>query len=233
MSIEKKAYPQTAKEARSLQSKSSPMFAGREADTSSQLLSPDIDKFLLDVNSALQAQPPSPPPPPPPTSVPNFDQTTSDNNQCRGHKPRPTVAAKFTGETQISSLGATDPSDICNGVTGAGIAIKTPSIEGDGVHRRGSVQEQSSPDGRHPLQTASPSTEIALASGPQGSSPEGIGADPGEVRADAASKIQQWYRRQRDERMNREVQSLLQEKKDELNRSRMEEEGRARNEVAT
>ncbi len=218
----KRRYPPVPK-VEDLQSLSTPSLdlvgtQPADVDTSSRSLSPDVDKFLLDVNSALQNQSPSPPPVPAP-SLGGRGATESSRHKGR-NKPRPVVVAKFTGGCQTLPPEQTSA------------PLKVCSREGNGGTEIGT--KQSSTNGGHvPPPATLPSADGGL--GPQApsnsSSVAPAGVNDSGARANAATRIQRWYRRQREAVVTREVQSFLQGKKDKLNRSRMEEQQTVQNEV--
>ena len=213
--------------------------AGLLDNCSSGSLSPEMDQFLWGVDKALQS---------PGHSVPSSSHVSGHQKKGlisltvpRGDQKERNTSAKRTHKPLIAvnfpNAPATDP------------VQQKPTERPDTQPSVGSGSSQLKPDHEqsidqetkvsHALSAGSGSS--CLNSKPVGPSSESAVGDsnlipplvaPGiEVqRRVAASRIQRWYRSVREQRYA-QVHSLLQEKKEELNRSRVEELQRQQNEV--
>ena len=208
---------------------------------SSGSLSPEIDQFLRGVDEALQS---------PGLSVPSsnhvsqhqrkglISSTVSQRDQREGrtlaksiseqtkrtHKP--VIAVNFPN-APVTERPNTQPS-VCSGSS----QLKPDQVDstdqetgGEKVsHTISAGSGSSRPNSKSPCPSSEPTVGDSSLIAPP------LAPDIEAHRSLAASRIQRWYRSMR-ERQYAQVHSLLQEKKEELNRSRVEELQRQQSEV--
>lgn len=215
--------------------------AGLLDDFSSGSLSPEIDQFLRGVDEALQS---------PGLSVPSsnhvsqhqrkglISSTVSRRDQREGRTSaksiseqtkrthKPVIAVNFPN-APVTERPDTQPS------VGSGYSQLKPdqvdSIDqetgGEKVsHTISAGSGSSRPNSKSPCPNSEPTVGDSSLIAPP------LAPDIEAQRSVAASRIQRWYRSMR-ERQYAQVHSLLQEKKEELNRSRVEELQRQQSEV--
>ena len=218
-------------------------------DFSSGSLSPEIDQFLRGVDEALQS---------PALSVPSsnhvsrhqrkglISSTVSQRDQREGsisakriseqakrtHKP--VIAVNFPNAPVSDPVQQrpTERSDTQPSVGSGSSRLKPDQVDsidqeacGEKVPHTVSASSGSS---RPNSKSLCPSSEPTV--GDSSLMPPPVAPDIEAQRSVAASRIQRWYRSMK-ERQYAQVHSLLQEKKEELNRSRVEELQRQQSEV--
>ena len=218
-------------------------------DCSSRSLSPEIDQFLQDIDVALRS--------PPGCSSNHTDRHKSkgktssapsrqegNSRRCSG-KPKktqkPAIAANFVGALTASSVHrepreTPTPADVGGSTVGVQLKpnhgkeapnIDQQSHEMESAKTQPATSEVSYPDSKP---VGSTSKAVVGDRSPVPTPPPEVGHDA--QRTAAACKIQSWYRCVREQRFD-QVHSMLQEKRKELNRSRVEELQRLQSEVTS
>ena len=213
-------------------------------DFSSGSLSPEIDQFLRGVDEALQSSA---------LSAPSsnhvsrhqrkglISSTVSQRDQREGsiseqakrtHKP--VIAVNFPNAPVSDPVQQrpTERSDTQPSVGSGSSRLKPDQVDSIDQETRGEkvphTVSASSGSSRPNSKSLCPSSEPTV--GDSSLMPPPVAPDIEAQRSVAASRIQRWYRSMK-ERQYAQVHSLLQEKKEELNRSRVEELQRQQSEV--
>ena len=213
-------------------------------DFSSGSLSPEIDQFLRGVDEALQSSA---------LSAPSsnhvsrhqrkglISSTVSQRDQREGsiseqtkrtHKP--VIAVNFPNAPVSDPVQQrpSERSDTQPSVGSGSSRLKPDQVDSIDQETRGEkvphTVSASSGSSRPNSKSLCPSSEPTV--GESSLIPPPVAPDIEAQRSVAASRIQRWYRSMK-ERQYAQVHSLLQEKKEELNRSRVEELQRQQSEV--
>ena len=215
--------------------------AGLLNDFSSGSLSPEIDQFLQGVDKALQS---------PGLSVPSsnhvsqhqrkglISSTVSRRDQREGRTSAKSISeqTKRTHKPVIAvnfpNAPVTERPDTRPSVGSGSSQLKPDQVDstdqetgGEKVsHTISTGSGSSRPNSKSPCPSSEPTVGDSSLIAPL------LAPDIEAQRSLAASRIQRWYRSMR-ERQYAQVHSLLQEKKEELNRSRVEELQRQQSEV--
>ena len=215
--------------------------AGLLDDFSSGSLSPEIDQFLRGVDKALQS---------PGLSVPSsnhvsqhqrkglISSTVSRRDQREGRTSAKSISeqTKRTHKPVIAvnfpNAPVTERPDTQPSVGSGSSQLKPHQVDstdqetgGEKVsHTISTGSGSSHPNSKSPCPSSEPTVGDSSLIAPP------LAPDIEAQRSVAASRIQRWYRSMR-ERQYAQVHSLLQEKKEELNRSRVEELQRQQSEV--
>jgi len=216
-------------------------------DCSSRSLSPEIDQFLQDIDVALRS---------PPgcssnhthrhkskgktSSAPSHQEGNSGSGSGKPKKTqKPAIAVNFAGALAAGAVHREPretpaPADV--GRSTVGVQLKpnhgkeAPSTdqqshEMEAAETQPATNEISYPDSKP---VGSTSKAVVGDRSPVPIPPPEVGPDA--QRTAAACKIQSWYRRVREQQFA-QVHSILQEKRKELNRSRVEELQRLQSEA--